>query len=468
MRFLFRLTFLLLFLWIGCKKDRPLPFQPPETALFVDSIGLVGENRLPTTVRLYWQGMDGDGYVVGFEYSLDGVTWHWTTRWDSTFRFSLSPNQDTLDVHFWIRAVDDQGLRDPTPAYLRIPIKNSPPTATFVEDTRLPDTVPVLITLLVTASDPDGNETLDSLFLRVNGGNWVPLPRSTNLITIVPTDPSDLASTTAYVYVNTKNQPESQVLTDFHLGDTNRFFIRARDNGGLLSTPDTSRAFVILPKTGNWLVIDHWKLQNPVRPYTIYSSLFQSIGLAHTYLDFTRYVFPYKNPTLKRYFEQFDVVFWYAQNGAYELDQIAQAEPYLVEHLNRGGKVWVVYPLASNEDTTSVLFRLFPIDSLSTVWKNGLIATTDSLVSLESGYPHLQNGTGIFILGVNPFYPMPTSVPLYEAKLVPPWNGSRVVMAAFINNGRKNLIYSAVSPHQFTGNGKLDSLFLKVKDDFNW
>ena len=118
-------------LFTGCDKGSPLANIPPETSIFLTDIQLTGQNRLNSVVTMYWSGEDQDGYVTGYELSFDGTDWAFTTASDSTFSFVIPSGQDTVDIPFYVRAMDNDGDVDPEPAFLRIPLKNRPPVARF-------------------------------------------------------------------------------------------------------------------------------------------------------------------------------------------------------------------------------------------------------------------------------------------------------------------------------------------------
>ena len=105
---------LLLFL-AACDKGEELANEAPDTQFSLKEINLSGENRLNSIVSLTWSGNDPDGYVKGFELSRDGVQWEFTTKQDSTFRFSLIAGSDTADIQLFVRAIDNENLSDPTP-----------------------------------------------------------------------------------------------------------------------------------------------------------------------------------------------------------------------------------------------------------------------------------------------------------------------------------------------------------------
>ncbi|MCS7074785.1 MAG: hypothetical protein NZ108_10000, partial [Bacteroidia bacterium] len=46
--------------FVSCKKGELLPNLPPETSVFLDTIALVGQNRLNSLVTLHWTGEDAD------------------------------------------------------------------------------------------------------------------------------------------------------------------------------------------------------------------------------------------------------------------------------------------------------------------------------------------------------------------------------------------------------------------------
>ena len=83
------LLFTLIAFLSGCDKGTLLDNLTPETKIFVDEINLYGEQRLNSVVRLHWIGEDQDGYVTGYELSINNGDWFKTTETDSTFRFDL-------------------------------------------------------------------------------------------------------------------------------------------------------------------------------------------------------------------------------------------------------------------------------------------------------------------------------------------------------------------------------------------
>lgn len=89
--------------------------QPPET--FISPVPPEGSMNNPFRLRLEWRGNDPDGRVKEYQYRLDGPlfdnTWQTTTNFYKIFK--LRNGWYTIQV----RAVDDEGAIDETPATRR-------------------------------------------------------------------------------------------------------------------------------------------------------------------------------------------------------------------------------------------------------------------------------------------------------------------------------------------------------------
>ena len=132
---------------VGCRKplapniDRNKAPETWITAAPFDTITLVpGPVRplpgsVPVRFHIYWAGSDQDGAVVGYYWAVvetlplapAGGTrpplpgprpqdYHYTTRTDTTFIFSVAEDVPDREHAFFLYAVDNQGKPDPTPA----------------------------------------------------------------------------------------------------------------------------------------------------------------------------------------------------------------------------------------------------------------------------------------------------------------------------------------------------------------
>ncbi|MFO7654104.1 MAG: hypothetical protein R6X25_09815 [Candidatus Krumholzibacteriia bacterium] len=125
----------------------PVPNSRPDTRVTAQPPSIIDAGFV---VRFFWTGSDPDGQVVGYQWRIsdngtDGISiqdtltfdpatgdtlnpWLFTTATDSVFFVSAdiagfpsdpANNARSFQSHsFWVRAVDDDGDVDPTPAYV--------------------------------------------------------------------------------------------------------------------------------------------------------------------------------------------------------------------------------------------------------------------------------------------------------------------------------------------------------------
>jgi hypothetical protein len=93
--------------------DTYLTGAPPESSVTV------------YYAHLYWYGNDVDGAIRGYEFAItdsvpadeDTLTYRFTAKTDSIFVLPVGRNQQVLGHRFYVRAIDNEGAVDPTPAY---------------------------------------------------------------------------------------------------------------------------------------------------------------------------------------------------------------------------------------------------------------------------------------------------------------------------------------------------------------
>ena len=492
------ISFLVLIALSGCKKGALLDNQVPDTKIYLDTIALEGPDRLNSVVTLHWSGTDVDGFIKGYDLSFDGLTWFFTTRTDSTFIFSISSGSDTADIPFYVRAVDNLGMSDPQPAYLNIPIRNTPPTIAFDQSKLAGDTVYSVGSFIWNAEDIDGIETLDSVFIRINNGNWYGLPAEVSFLTLVPENPSQIGATQAKVYRDEAGILQSAKADGLVVGGMNKVYVKVKDQGNAFSPEDSTPAFYVRPKTSDLLVIDAYKnsvsaTQNPDLIYL------DAIAGGYGTFDYMPVdsasnlnVPVIITPTLFLMYSLYDKVVFYGDNVIYKNQLLIEAlSSVFKKYLDQGGKLLCIqsfpraYPeLPSNASSNSYYFTLqspvfefSPMDSVSTYSTNNAQARIpiDSLLvpdpSNASAFPILKCSSTV--TGADPFYAKANAEVLYNAQIlrVNNWVGPNIAGARIRNlSGQTNQVFFSVELQNINGiSGSLQQLFTTIlSNEFNW
>jgi len=179
---------------VGCGPDTelggaPIPNREPDTRVTARPPDLLEGSFV---VEFFWTGTDVDGKVAGYQWKvssngLDGISvqdtltfdpvtgdtlnpWHFTVSTDSSFlvtadipEFPGDPegfNRSYQTHSFWVRAIDEDGAVDPTPAYISFTSTTLLPKASISGPERVkgqndPRLLPPTVTFLYDGIDPD-------------------------------------------------------------------------------------------------------------------------------------------------------------------------------------------------------------------------------------------------------------------------------------------------------------------------
>lgn len=421
--------------------------------LFPDSTIGVGVSRQ----HLRWWGEDPDGVVVGylFAYGIfptqittvpnpDSLRYNFLTQNDTLIAFPL----DTLFRNYtvFVRAVDNtfmglpnqsvvrmtpqpywdkndngvldgndqelptlSGAIDLTGAVQTFPIRNTPPTISFLPDPndptrplKQPDTTFTIVTFAFKGSDFDGDNTLASYRIALNDTgplSWLAIPiRDTIITLVVPRARSDSAGNEVGADVYGGKFLGRQFLGSLQglrLDALNVFYVQVRDvageNSPILSMPSgANHWYVKRPRGKILLVADYIEFDSTLALTSYVTSLaavpggeFQTVDLlpmargvsATQKADPTLRTGPmvpqFIDPALIHTFLLYDYVFWYADR--YPSLPIAQLS--IFPYLQNGGRVIFSTSFLTVADTRGALRDFAPIDSVSTVDNLGLTWT---------------------------------------------------------------------------------------------
>lgn len=476
------LILLSLLSFYSCKEGEELPNLPPETSIVVESINLSGGDRLNSIVQLSWNGEDQDGYVIGYELSFNSLEWSFVEIQDSTFRFSLPLGTDTIDLDFFVRAIDNEQAVDPSPAYLQIPIQNTPPVIQLDVDRPIPDTVYSVFSTIWQADDFDGTSTLDRIQVKFNEGPWYDFEPNVNLASFVPTAPTQNGAQVFSVLTG-QNRTVAFEVDGLRVGDSNQMFLQAFDITGASSKIDTSNNFFIKAQGGDLLLIDAFGCRRENSdPEDTYFPILDQLYPSYDYFNLCENIPPFWDPTFGLFMNLYDKVFWYA-DGEIPIGEsqllMESASAQIQRFLNGGGKFLATLSFPDSYSTIetasqSLIYGFSPIDSFSTSVGQARIPI-NAVASPEGDFatelaPLVSSS---FKVATDPFYTENANDVLFTTELqqVQGWVGPDVVGAVTrFSNEEINQAFFSVQLHTFNNDpDALEQLFdYLLNNAFNW
>ncbi len=460
----------------SCKKGEKVPNASPNTTIGIEAINLQGENRLNSTVSLSWFGTDIDGYVEYYEIKIDDGDWIATNTQDSTFLFDINPNADSTDIDFYVRAIDNEGSADPTPAYLKVPLKNSPPEVLFEEASLPIDTTNLVVTFRYFASDPDGDGTLKSAYIRANDGEWTEIDLKQKLISIIPAAPMNKGVGEANLYYGIDKAPALTIDGFVNDGD-NIIQLKVTDIANSESTIDSTAVIYIKPQTSDLLVVGGHNANIDAE--------YQRLVLDnYAKADFVNYAGngglnqpKFWNPTFELLAQQYDKVFFHTEEGTFsnplsgaDGKLLDFAAPVIQSLIDQDKKVLISTAFATGADLATI-GEVLSIDSFSPSRGQAFFTNDSFAISTDAAYPNLQPSN--FLLAADPFYPSANAEVLYNAQLTPSggWSGPRAIAIRRRNaSGNTNLVLFTIELHKMNKlKDNQNSVVSKILNEaFNW
>jgi len=496
--FYFLTLFISCFLWLSCTKTGPngvlKPNTTPETYTVIDTIIRSGEDRLISRVKLNWWGKDEDGYIKGYEISFDNTQWKRVTRQDSTF--TLSPQgTDTADFIFYVRAVDNQNQVDITPAKLRLPIKNSAPTVSFVATgINTPVSAYPVYRYAWEADDIDGIENINYFELvwndTTNTANYYKVPNTVNSIVIEAENPTNI-NTLLKVYYNNNTTPASEKMNGIVLNQKDSLYIRAVDVAGAKSNFKCSHKVnfkaISATNTNRVLLIDGYYALTATYPGNVTTRNFYETELNNISVGFDTLVLyrrasskflslPSDDFVASKMLQMFNIVLWFS--GKTPEQSLGYVQKISNDFFNKGGRLFLSAPQNNTFDPLAPYYAFTPMDTLFgpniSIGAGLYLQATenDSLVTTlnATGYPNLKLSG--FINSAIPFTVRTTDEPVYAAQTInyntgPAWTKSNIVMARRKQAGKTTFIVTTLEIEKLNGKSNITQFFQQVvKNEF--
>ncbi len=456
--------------------------QAPETTLSVRDESLVdnlsGADRLTSTVRVSWSGDDPDGFVQAYEirFFINGDVssedaWSRTASTDSLVLLPIRRGERAADVVFEVRSIDNEELKDPTPARTVFPVENSPPTLQFSRFDLPPDTTFSVVSFAWTADDPEGIENVARIDISLNDSTtFTPIPADATFLTFsadVDISSGSASTVDARVFLGRGFESTSILVPGMALDAENTFYIRAVD---ATDTTSVLRRFswYVKRQTSEILYVNDYRkstdlrvqefhmgilreylpLGSPIDVWTISSPFAIGSGGNTPRSDLLP---PNAQPTLREMLARFRFIYWVSTNSTNRItgNNLPFTASVMDRFFDNGGKLMVHTPVSlptdPEENLGNAAILLLPLtdmiafpDSLRQSLRLVSGASINPVTNLPIGLPGLPalESRG-FITNSLPFITGGTNtIPLYNAEYryvtrlggrQGPWFGSPVV-----------------------------------------
>ncbi len=472
----------------GCKKgfEGELSSQSnPETFMAINKIERSGANRLTTRIDAYWWGTSQDGFVVGFEVSIDSMkTWTYTTRTDSSLLLIIPQGSDTADIDVFVRAIDNLGQKDLTPASLAYPVRNSAPTVTMTNIAgKKPTKSFPAVHFFWTANDADGLQDINGFEVFLNDTNTIPytLAGSVNDITIMA---DNNFSDSCFVYVGNKTKALDGRIKGIKYNVWNYFYVRAFDKAGLRSAFVFDSIFIKKPVSKvlfiNAYLTSRNAPQNFIATRTVsFIPAFDTLYLNNRDAQQNSFEQSPDELTQARVFSFFDKIIWISDEGA-TAATLSLAQISTADFFENGGRMFMMCNFGSDIPNELESFGFTPIQKLVSD-SSGLairMNVNDVMTPFDNTWPTLKCNT--IISSARPFYTQTASSgtsnfdSLYNANLitlgstgVKPFTGQSNVVAKRISlkYNRTALIFMSLPIQNLNGNSNANLFLEKVLKD---
>ncbi|MBO6584588.1 MAG: hypothetical protein JJ953_00640 [Gracilimonas sp.] len=459
--------------------------QPPSTNLTVERINRGDDFRLSSQINISWWGNDPDGYVVGYEYAINDTSegaWTFTERSDSTFILPITEGQSVDDVLFKVRAVDNEGAKDPVGARLVYPIVNSDPTVSFSETETPPDTLFSISSFGWRFNDPDGLLNIRSTEIAINDtiNGWTEIPVSSEnegrIFISLEVDNSSTGTKTADVFLGrsyNRGVDESGdpiQIAGVEVGATNTAYVRSIDAAGAVSQLD-SVSWYIKPQRSKVLFLNDIGSNNSLEKQNEHLSYLNSYGIEPDQwlintgtpslgtIELSDQFPAVVDPTLQKTLAKWDHIYWVSN----DIDRnIVHALEITREFFEQGGNMFVTIPMKEIGQDDDV-FNFIPVDSIGD-YSSASSRSTNFIINNNTEVPSLTGGPSLLTertqTSIFPLKPIPGATLLYQTDFQTTTLTGRIedyteFEGVGIENPEGNVIYFGMDLTLLNGNNNL-------------
>jgi hypothetical protein len=467
----------------GCRKDfegEVNTLQTPETYTIVDAIVRDSNNLLSTTVTAHWWGVAKSGFITGYEVSTDNKqTWSFTKNQSGTFLLNLPVGTDKGNLPIYVRAINNSGQIDPTPAVMVFPVKNTPPVIAFDYSTGRKTSALGAFRYNWIAADVDGEQDIQFIEVVLNDTNAAAyqLPGNTTAASFVASVSNGVFDAQMLVYQNQRTIAQSDKLQGIVFNTRNKIFIRAVDRVGARSRWVTD-SIVVKQPVSDFLVVNDYRA-SATTVGNFYINQIRALGATYQNFDTVQSIIdqlPADAFTTTQVFNFYRRVVWFSDDPN---STLALAQLVTREFFQLGGRMFLVCEIPNDYPYNSSFFGFTPVQQM-------VVPPAGTTLRMNTGaemFPHTAgNGwptlkaTSI-LSSARPFitFSQPSGSVTYDSTCranlsaqntsgTTAWTGASNVMSRRLklSNGKPDMIFLTLPLNRLNGNNNMDSLFRKA------
>ncbi len=408
-----------------------------------------GDHRLSSTVYVSWSGTDPDGYVTSYELRYyfpeappsPSEGWTSTTATDTLILLPIPPSERFANVTFEVRAIDNEGARDPSPARTVFPIQNAPPDLKLSPFELPPDTTFTVVSFSWQATDPEGTANLSHIEISLNDStSFVAIPPDVDFITLVGQfdreNHPEATEVEARVYLGRGFEGSTIFVPGMRLDAPNTFYARAVDQTDTTSALRRYEWYVKKPLS-EVLYVNDWRKANWPNVQRYHMEILHSFLPEDTPITVWDISQPYAtgsagavqrsdllpeipDPTLRQTLALFKYIYWVTTNSTNSTveNNLPYAASAMDAFFEQGGKLMVHTPISLPPDPEQNLENaaifLLPISDLISFpdsLRPTLRMPRDSVIQVLNPLP----GTGEWLPPLKPLRTLTTVLP-FEAE----------------------------------------------------